>query len=51
MIAISPASMDVGRIEGLTRASQGFWRVGVLLIGLPLAIILAGGLVYFARRD
>jgi hypothetical protein len=51
MIAISPASMDVGRIEGLTRASQGFWRVGVLLIGLPLAVIFAGGLVYFARRD
>jgi hypothetical protein len=41
----------VGRIEGLTRGAQSVWRVGVLLIGVPLAVILAGGLVYFARRD
>jgi hypothetical protein len=51
MIAISPASMDVGRIEDLSRGAQSFWRVGVMLFGVPAAVILAGALVYFARRD
>jgi hypothetical protein len=51
MIAISPASMDVGRIEDLSRGAQSFWRVGVMLFGIPAAVILAGAMVYFARRD
>jgi hypothetical protein len=51
MIAISPAAMDVGRIEGLTRGAQNFWRVGVLLLGVPLAVIIAGTMVWVARRD
>jgi hypothetical protein len=51
MIAISPAAMDVGRIEDLSHGAQAFWRVGVLLIGLPVAVILAGALVYVSRRD
>ena len=51
MIAISPAAMDVSRIGDMSRGTQSFWRVGVLLIGLPGAVIAAGALVWFARRD
>jgi hypothetical protein len=51
MIAISPAAMDVGRIEGLSRGAQSFWRVGVLLVGVPLAVIAAGTMVWITRRD
>ncbi len=51
MIAISPAAMDVSRISDMSRGAQSFWRVGVLLIGLPGAVILAGAAVWFARRD
>jgi hypothetical protein len=51
MIAISPASMDVGRIEDLTPGAQRFWRGGVLLFGLPMLVLIAGVMVYLARRD
>jgi hypothetical protein len=51
MIAISPAAMEVSRIEKMTPGVQNFWRTGVLLIGLPLLVILAGGLMYVRRRD
>lgn len=51
MIAISPASMDVGRIEDLTPGAQRFWRGGVLLVGLPMLVVIAGLMVYIARRD
>ena len=51
MIAISPAAMDVSRIGEMSRGTQRFWRVGVLLVGLPGLVLVAGALVYFARRD
>jgi hypothetical protein len=51
LIAISPEAMDVNRIGDMSDATLRFWRVGVLLIGLPLAVVLCGISVYFARRD
>ncbi len=50
MIAISPAAMDVSRLD-VTPGAQKFWRVGVLLIGLPLLVLAAGAFMYFSRRD
>ncbi len=51
MIAISPAAMEVNRIENIGPRALGFWRVGVRMIGLPLAVILAGTFMYVRRRD
>ena len=51
MIAISPAAMEVSRIGPIAPATLSFWRVGVLLIGLPLIVVLAGVTVYINRRD
>ena len=51
LIAISPAAMDVNRIEPMSDGTLRAWRVGVLLIGLPAAVIAAGLGVYFMRRD
>jgi hypothetical protein len=51
MIAISPSAMDVSRIQPMSDGAQAFWRTGVLLIGLPLLVIAAGGLMYVRRRD
>jgi hypothetical protein len=51
MIAISPAAMDVSRIEPMSDAAQAFWRTGVVWVGLPLLVLLAGGLMYVRRRD
>jgi ABC-type uncharacterized transport system len=51
MIAISPASMQVSRISEMSDGALRAWRVGLLLIGLPGAVILWGLLVYVARRD
>jgi hypothetical protein len=51
MIAISPAAMEVSRIEPMSPGALRVWRIGGLLIGLPGAVILAGTLVYFMRRD
>jgi hypothetical protein len=51
MIAISPAAMDVSRIEPMSKGGQWFWRNGVLLIGMPLLVIVAGALMYVRRRD
>jgi hypothetical protein len=51
MIAISPAAMEVSRIGPMSDTTLKAWRVGGLLIGLPGAVIVAGALVYFARRD
>jgi hypothetical protein len=51
MIAISPAAMEVSRIGPISPAALRFWRVGVLLVGLPLLVILAGVGVYVRRRD
>jgi hypothetical protein len=51
MIAISPAAMEVSRIEPIKPVALRVWREGLLMIGLPMAVILAGALVWFARRD
>jgi len=51
MIAISPAAMEVSRIEPIKPLALRVWREGLLMIGLPMAVILAGALVWFARRD
>jgi hypothetical protein len=51
MIAISPAAMEVNRITQMSQGVLNTWRVGVLLVGLPGAVVLAGVLVYMSRRD
>lgn len=51
MLAISPAAMEVSRIRDISPGALQFWRVGVLLIALPGMVIVAGILMYFARRD
>jgi hypothetical protein len=51
MIAISPSAMEVSRIASMSNTSLNIWRIGVLLIGLPGLVILAGALVYIARQD
>ena len=51
MIAISPAAMEVSRIRPMSAGLLNFWRVGVLLIGIPGAVIAAGLMVYLKRRD
>jgi hypothetical protein len=43
--------MEVSRIQPIKPAALRFWRVGLLMIGLPMAVIAAGALVWFARRD
>ena len=51
MIAISPAAMEVSRIEPIKPGALKLWRDGLLMVGLPALVIVAGGLVWFARRD
>ena len=51
LIAISPSAMEVNRIGEISDGALKAWRVGLLLVGLPGAVILCGMLVYFARRD
>jgi hypothetical protein len=51
MIAISPSAMEVSRIKPMSETGQWFWRKGVLLIGLPLLVVAAGGLMWVRRRD
>jgi hypothetical protein len=51
MIAISPASMDVARVQPMSEGALNAWRVGVLLIGLPGLVIAAGIAMFIARRD
>ena len=50
MIGLSPAAMDTSRIRKIDPGWLSFWRVGVLLIGLPGLTLLVGGLVYHSRR-
>jgi hypothetical protein len=51
MIALSPAALQVSRISDMSSATLGFWRVGVLLVILPLAVLAGGVGVYLSRRD
>ncbi len=50
MISISPAAMDVSRIDNMSNGALGFWRYGVLLVILPLCVVAAGLFVYSGRR-
>ncbi len=51
MLAISPHALQVARIKEMSPAALGLWRIGVFTVGLPLAVIFAGLLVYSNRRD
>ena len=51
MLAISPHAFQMARIEEMSPAALAFWRVGIMTIGLPLAVIFAGLMVYANRRD
>jgi len=51
MIAISPAAMEVNRIAEMSSGMLNTWRIGLLLIVLPGAVIVSGVLMYVARRD
>jgi hypothetical protein len=51
MLAISPHALQVARVKNMSPGKLGFWRLGVLTAGLPLAVIFAGLMVYVRRRD
>jgi hypothetical protein len=51
LIDISPEAMDVGRISYMSPRVLSFWRVGVLLVGVPGMVLLLGAGVYLKRRD
>jgi hypothetical protein len=51
MLAISPHALQVARIREMSPGALRFWRAGVLTAGLPLAVIVAGLMVYVRRRD
>lgn len=51
MIAISPSAMQVSRIAPMTDGASRMWNIGVLLVGLPGLVIVAGVMMYMARRD
>ena len=41
----------IPRIASMTPGELKFWRVGVLILGLPALALITGLGVYFARRD
>ncbi|HTW95338.1 MAG TPA: hypothetical protein VMD30_11120, partial [Tepidisphaeraceae bacterium] len=51
LIDISPEAMDVGRIRDISDGWLRFWRLGVLLIGMPGAVLIIGLAVYLRRMD
>ncbi|MDP9175349.1 MAG: Gldg family protein [Planctomycetota bacterium] len=51
MLEIGPHALETARIRDMSPAALAFWRVGVLTVGLPFAVIVAGLLVYVRRRD
>jgi hypothetical protein len=51
MLAISPHALEVARVADMSAAKLAFWRVGILTGGLPAAVVVAGLMVYFRRRD
>jgi len=51
MIAISPTALDVPRVAPLSDGALGFWRIGVLIIGMPLLVLIAGAFVYMKRQN
>jgi hypothetical protein len=51
MLALSPAALQVSRISNIGPATLNFWRIGLVLILLPAAVLVSGLGMYFARRD
>jgi hypothetical protein len=51
MISISPAEMQVQRIADMSDGTLNGWRIGVLLVGLPGLVVVAGICMYVARKD
>lgn len=51
MLAISPAAMEVSRVRDIPEGQLRFIRWGVLTIGLPGLVMIAGIAVYLTRRD
>ena len=51
MIALSPSALDTPRIRPMAPEMLAFWRVGVLLIGLPALALAAGFIVWRSRQD
>lgn len=51
MIALSPSALDTPRIAPIAPGTLAFWRIGVLLIGLPALALAAGFVVWRSRRD
>jgi hypothetical protein len=51
MIAISPSALEVPRVAPISNGVRDFWRWGVLTVGLPAMVLVAGSLVYLKRRD
>jgi hypothetical protein len=49
MIAISPAAMEVNRIENISPAALSVWKL-ILIAGLPLAVVAAGLTMFVKRR-
>jgi hypothetical protein len=43
--------MEVSRIEPISKGALQAWRVGVLTVGLPLLVLVAGVMMYLNRRD
>ena len=51
LIALSPSAMEVPRLREIPTGALNFWRIGVLLVLLPLAVVLSGVGVFLKRRD
>lgn len=51
MLALSPAALQVSRINNMSPVTLNFWRIGLLLILLPGAVLVSGLGMYFSRRD
>jgi hypothetical protein len=51
MLAISPHALETARIMEISPVQRAIWSIGVLTIGLPLLVVLAGLMVYVRRRD
>jgi hypothetical protein len=51
MIALSPSALQVPRIANLAPWKLRFWRIGIVLIALPLIVLICGVNVYLSRRD
>ena len=51
MIAISPAALEVPRVNPqMSKGSVTVWQV-LLIAGLPLMVLGSGAMVYMRRKD